>query len=898
MMTFKRPSGIVMGLAVLAAGTVAYAPAIGAEAAPGSASGGTVILCNDSYLRGFLVFRTPVQISKDGQISTALDPAAKEPRPLADFQSPLPPADWMKPEFDDSTWERRRTPVELAPAWQMGTASLHSVTVNSIICLRWKFVVDEPAKVQDLKLSLEYVGGLAVYVNGREITRVHLPEGDLKPDTLAEKYPDDLYCEPGNKFLSQPWPDQAIKKELMPNFERRYRKLADVAVPSNLLKKGTNVLALEIHRAPINATVLTTERFKEGAMSTQSGIWAYAGLKDLSLTAATGSALTPNVRRPKGVQVWNCAPFDTINAFDSGDGGDPLPVIVSAPKNGVFSGRLVVSSDQAIKGLNATVSDLAATDGGGKIPGSAVRVRCAAPGMAIPYSPWTPPHRFDGLFDAIPAEIPVIKTAPPHENYLRQPLSRPGITSGALAPLWLTVRVPRDAKPGTYMGTVSVSADGLKPTTVPLRVTVADWSIPDPKDLRILNFAYLSEDAVAKHYGVPLWSDKHLELVSRSMALMAEVNSRQVIVNMAINFYGGNKGGADCSNEESMVRWIKQPDGSYTYDFAIFDKYLDMVAKTIGKPSLLRVNCWGEAMLKDGKLLPGAMGSEHKILPVSLLDPATGKIEPMEQPCPGTEESYAFWKPVLDEVRKKVEARGWWDVTAMGHNSYATGPNPKVVSVYKRIWSDGVWSYTAHNGTLGMRFPAAEKGVSMPVRQADTVWQAGQPKARGQRALLQPRPNIWCFTWRSGMRDYSDLTLLRNVPEDEIMRGHDGVSDFGADLFPIKDSGGRYYCVGNGRGTGGPHCSTLAMLAPGPDGAVATERFEMLREGVEIAEAILFIEQALQDKKVGDDLESRANRLLDARAEAFLKNWTAGRFERDAKLMALAGEVAAKMGAK
>ncbi|MFH0983715.1 MAG: glycoside hydrolase domain-containing protein, partial [Planctomycetota bacterium] len=634
MMTFKRPGGIVMGLAVLAAGTVAHAPATGAEAAPVSASGGTVILCNDSYLRGFLVFRTPVQISKDGQISTAPDPAAKEPRPLTDFQSPLPPADWMKPEFDDSTWERRRAPVELAPAWQGGTASLHSVTVNSIICLRWKFVVDEPAKVQDLKLSLEYVGGLAVYVNGREIKRAHLPEGDLTPDTLAEKYPDDLYCEPGNKFLSQPWPGQAIKKELMPNFERRYRKLADVAAPSNWLKKGTNVLALEIHRAPINATVLTTERFKEGAMSTLSGIWAYAGLKDLRLTAATDSALTPNVTRPKGFQVWNCAPFDTINAFDSGDGGDPLPVNVSAPKNGVFSGRLVVSSDQTIKGLNVTVSDLAATDGGGKIPGSAVRVRCAAPGMAIPYSPWTPPHRFDGLFDAIPAEIPVIKTSPPREDYLSQPLSRPGITSGALAPLWLTVRVPRDAKPGTYTGTVSVSADGLKPTTVPLRVTVADWSIPDPKDLRILNFAYLSEDAVAKHYGVPLWSDKHLELVSRSMALMAEVNSRQVIVNMAINFYGGNKGGADCSNEESMVRWIKQPDGAYTYDFAIFDKYLDMVAKTIGKPSLLRVNCWGEAMLKDGKLLPGAMGNEHKLLSVSLLDPATGKIEPMEQPCP------------------------------------------------------------------------------------------------------------------------------------------------------------------------------------------------------------------------------------------------------------------------
>jgi hypothetical protein len=186
----------------------------------------------------------------------------------------------------------------------------------------------------------------------------------------------------------------------------------------------------------------------------------------------------------------------------------------------------------------------------------------------------------------------------------------------------------------------------------------------------------------------------------------------------------------------------------------------------------------------------------------------------------------------------------------------------------------------------------------MPVRQADAVWTLGRLTARGQRALLQPRPNIWCFTWRSSMRDYSELTLLRSVPEDEIMRGQDGVSDFGADLFPVKDHKGRYVCVGNGRGTGGPSCSTLAMLAPGPDGPVGTERFEMLREGVELCEAMLFLEKALQDKKLSGDLEQRVNRCLDERAEAYLKGWSAGRFERDVKLRALVGEAAAVVQGK
>jgi hypothetical protein len=76
-----------------------------------------------------------------------------------------------------------------------------------------------PKKVQDLKLTLEYVGGIAVYVNGREVRRAHLPPGELKPDTLAERYPDDLYCEPDGTFLQETGP-------IRPNAASRNRRRA------------------------------------------------------------------------------------------------------------------------------------------------------------------------------------------------------------------------------------------------------------------------------------------------------------------------------------------------------------------------------------------------------------------------------------------------------------------------------------------------------------------------------------------------------------------------------------------------------------------------------------------------------------------------------------------------
>jgi len=887
-----------MRLALICAAAITLAAAVSAGEPSGTAGSGTItVLSSDTLLRSHLVFKTPVVIGKDGQLKPAPDPSPKAAGPMADFQSPLPSADWIKPDFNDSSWEKDRAPIEAGPEVD---AVRYTGPSNSLICVRAKFTVADPGKVQDLKLSLEYVGGAVVHVNGQELSRGHMPSGEIKPDTLAEKYPDDLYVQPDGNFAqirAYKWSPEAQAA-----FAPRFRKMAGVAVPQKLLRAGVNVLAIEVHRAPVNEAATTARRVKQDTGSGGiPGIWAYAGLKDLSLTAAAGSALSPNVERPKGIQVWNCAPYETVSAFSYGDGGELQPIVVSSPRNGVFSGRLAVSSDQPIRGLKAAVSELAGP-GGAKLPAASVRVRWAEAGIASGQT--TSSVRHNALLEAAPAEVPVVRAAHSGDqyptNYLRLkynpgpcfPVKRTGLAGGAVAPLWITVRVPRETAAGSYQGTVTVSADGLPPVVVPFRVEVSAWTMPDPKDFHVTSFGQHSPDSLALYYNVPMWSDRHFDLMGKSLALMAEVNSRQALAELAIDFYG--IGG----NRESMVRWIKDGDG-YKHDFAVLDKYLDMVAKSMGKPALLRLNCWGEQRPGWGGMPADPAECWAKVKEgkqVSLLDPATGKIEPMDQPPPGTEESLKFWKPVLDEVRKRVEARGWFDVTAMGHNSYNCPAYPAAVSIFRKIWPDGVWAYTAHNGELGAKWATTEKGVTVLARYADCVWTRGHPTARGYRALLGPRPGFWCYTFRTDFNDTSPLVLYRDILEEEIMCGHDGVSDFGVDFFAFKSKSGKLTHVGCGRGTGGPTCTCMAILAAGPDGPVASERYEQFREGLEVAEAILYLERALQEKKVGGELAGKVNRLLDARGEAFMKHWPNGRFERDLELLALAGEVAAAAG--
>lgn len=474
--------------------SIAALAALLAGAAAGPARAGElVVLGKQTLFRAHLLFRTPVVITPEGEIKTALSPVwnkrkQKGPSPLAQYQSPLPPADWKSAAFDDVIWPRRAAPVEVQPTSATGRskAARHSATRSSVVCLRGRFHVADPGRVRDLKLSLEYVGGAAVYLNGKELKRGHLPAGKLAPETLAEKYPDDLYCLPGGDFLQREEltkrygkfvKDEAELKKNQAHFARRYRRIKDLAIDAKLLRKGENVLAVQIHRSPVNVAACSANIRHVSGMYRVQGIWAYAGLRSLRLSAAPGSAVRPNNGRPGGVQVWNCLPFDTVSCTSWGDTGEALkPIHVPAVRNGVFSGRLVVSSGAPLRGLKVTVSDLAAKKGGGMISASAVRVRLADRPKA-----WAPATRYDGLVEKLPAEIPVVKT--------RLTRRGPVVTTGAVAPVWITVRVPKSAEPGTYRGTVTVQAGGLPATRVPLELVVYGWALPDPKDFRVHNLA-------------------------------------------------------------------------------------------------------------------------------------------------------------------------------------------------------------------------------------------------------------------------------------------------------------------------------------------------------------------------------------------------------------------------
>jgi hypothetical protein len=887
-----------------------------------------VLDLNNATFRAFTGWRTPTLISADGKLKPLLEPKRKDlkdedRKPWPVHASTLPPANpsasgsgpvgWMAPDFDDSAWPKleinepawnpRLLWVALAVRSYSNTDALNrpgGTLEGNVVCLRSTFRVTDPAQVKDLKLDLGYFGGAVVYINGVELQRGHLPEGKIGFDTLATRYPDEAYIVPENKIRSYAgmwiygyYNDMRVKPYMLEGMKVWTRALPPkgapdgVIIPSSMLRKGVNTIAIGVNAAPVH------ERFFEktdsaGTWTGSSAPWPHAMVVSARLTSLSTDGLDIS-GAAAGIQLVNCQPVETIfpnEVLPPDVQVDPIRLV--GTRNGTFSGQAALLSADPIRNLKASVSELAAVSGKGRIPAAALQVRLAE--VADPKTGWLNAHHVDRLLSEFPAEIPAIQT-------------RIGGIKQAVAPVWVTVHVPADAVAGEYQGTLTLEAEGKAPAkfTVPVRLKVNDWRLPDAKAFTIHNNIIQSPDSLARYYSVPMWSDKHFELIGKSLKAFNEVGNKLCVVNLVVN-------SITLGNSEGMVRWVKKPDGTFDYDFTIAEKYMDLYEKNCGKPGVLRLDAWQRTQFTN-----------NPTPPVTVLDPATGKLETMPQPPFGTPENEAFWRPVLTELRKRLEKRGWFDVAAFGWVHYSKSADAPLVDTFHKIWPDGKWMHTAH--TNPGEYPGTTKDVKMPVLCDEYVWGAGnlydpdnESEKNRQFGGHYPRPcakpgRIVLGFARYGVQfinaiyDRSSLAAYRMVPEAAIQGNLRGLGYLGGDFWPLPLRENRYAPVSYPyNGIAMSDC-IVSCFSPGPAGTIFNVRMEMFREGVQVTEGILFLHRALEEKKAGDELAKKIADLLDERARYYLRaegpcstfnNAACSAWQdRDDRLFALCAEVAA-----
>jgi hypothetical protein len=234
----------------------------GLLAAPASQPADIAVLDGKSSWRCFTQLRTEVLQSADGRLKSVRVRGQRGilPLPATQEQTAEPPANWAASDFDDSGRARY---VGQAPS---GSREL------AVRCIRGEVSVTDPGRVKSLTLSLGYRGGAVVYLNGRKLTRGNLPHGMIDAEALAESYPTEGYLRPDNRLPKNGFGDPERLKD---RFASRTRRLDNVAVPGNLLRKGVNVQAIELHRAPTaevlrRAPIVTMGEFQASGWQDQS----------------------------------------------------------------------------------------------------------------------------------------------------------------------------------------------------------------------------------------------------------------------------------------------------------------------------------------------------------------------------------------------------------------------------------------------------------------------------------------------------------------------------------------------------------------------------------------------------------------------------------------------------
>ena len=734
--------------------TLAVASSLAAEQNSSGSPGELVILDTTSYWRCHFTYLPEIVRQASGELSAVQEKTIKWARQEIKtkvFSSQPPPSDWASPDFDDSFWVRRQGPFSGRVTGYPAEPSIPTPPLR-LVLLRGKFEVHDPAKLKRLTLSLAYAGGVVARLNGREVARGHMPAGDIAFDSLAQDYPEEVYVDDQGALLPIQGPHSKERPEYQDRYRRRVRHLENVSISPTHLRKGINVLTVELHMPPVSHIWYGGKR-----RGGQSYTWPMVALNKLTLSAEPSDAVIPNASRPNKIQVWNA---NVSLAVYDGEYGDPnellRPITMVGARNGSFSGQVVVSSPGPIQDLKVLASALTQTNGRAQIPSSQVSIRYALPD-GFPYANRRSGlrdrrarrRRFDGLEESVPEYISTEREA-----------------GSVTQPIWITVDVPRNATPGDYEGTVTLWVNDSKSFAVPLNLHVADYVLPCPKDF--LSFVGLvqSPETVSLKYAVPLWSRRHWELVEKSFQLLGQVGTNSLFIPLIA--------GTHLGNEHGMVRWIRNKDGTHSYDYALFEKYLDLAIKHLDKNLVVCFYVWDPS---------GAYSHPRECIPlqVTLIDPDTGALEEMPAPAWDSPRSASFWQPVFAGLRERLAARGLLKAMAVG---VAGQGNPEsAIPVLNAIVPEARWvmaqhGYVSHIG-------------GKPVAEAAVVfnWPGNMNLVPSQRFYGWKDPRVINYFPRRfpiSVNDSSPGPLYRLLVEMLQTCGFDGVSRIGADFWYLE----------------------------------------------------------------------------------------------------------------
>lgn len=389
-------------------------------------------------------------------------------------------------------------------------------------------------------------------------------------------------------------------------------------------------------------------------------------------------------------------------------------------------------------------------------------------------------------------------------------------------PVWCTFEVPQTAAVGTHRYRLELvdSATCRVVGRLNLSLKVLSRTLPSPQEQAFHVDFWQQPYAVARQHGVARWSDAHFEALKPYLRLLAR--SGQKVIS-TILFYEP-WGDQSYDKFDPMVRTVKRKDGSWAYDYSVFDRYVQLCLDCGIGP---QINCFS--------MVPWDMKFRY-------FDEAQGQQIDLSATT-SSQEYRDLWTAFLTDFAAHLKQKGWFDRTCIAMDERGLDA---MLDAYR----------VAQQAVPGLKMALAGN----------------------YHAELVDKLHDYCIAYG---QDFSAEELAARRRQGRVSTTYTCCSNTHPNLFsnslPAEAAFLPVYCIAN-RFDGYLHWSWMNwddksltdtryrlfapgdtyLIYPGPQSSVRYERFI---EGVALAEKVRLLRQELAASQQSERLE-RLNRLV------------------------------------
>ena len=224
---------------------------------------------------------------------------------------------------------------------------------------------------------------------------------------------------------------------------------------------------------------------------------------------------------------------------------------------------------------------------------------------------------------------------------------------------WISVRVPQQVKAGKYTGTVTVKDGDKVLSELKLAVNVKNRTLPASTEWAFHLDLWQNPYAEARYYNVEPFSKEHFDRMRPDMQNYVDAGGKVITASIMHKPWNGQT----YDPFESMVTWLKKADGTWYFDYTVFDKWVEyMMSLGVKK----QINCYS--------MVPWRLSFQY-------FDQASNSFKYLDVK-PGEAAYDEFWGNMLTSFAKHLKEKGWFDIT---HISMDERPMKDMLATLKVI---------------------------------------------------------------------------------------------------------------------------------------------------------------------------------------------------------------------